>query len=86
MEITLLYTSLISILSCLFGIQDWHDLGLKTNTLLGAGDSSEMLQSIRAFGNLIEYAPFSTYYAWAFEIARCGIMEASFAWINIFFL
>jgi len=32
-------------------------LRLKTNTLLGAGDSSEMLQSIRAFGNLSEYAP-----------------------------
>ena len=29
----------------------------KTNTLMGEGDSAELLQSIRAHGNLIEHAP-----------------------------
>ena len=56
MEITLLYASLLSILAVFLAYKT-GTLRLKTNTLLGAGDSSEMLQSIRAFGNLSEYAP-----------------------------
>ena len=56
MEITLLYASLLSVLAICLAFST----GLvrsKTNTMLGEGDSPEMLQSIRAFGNLIEYAP-----------------------------
>ena len=56
MEITLLYTSLISILVIFLAFKT----GLvreKTNTMLGEGDSAELLQSVRAHGNLIEYAP-----------------------------
>ena len=85
MEITLLYASLLSILAVFLAYKT-GTLRLKTNTLLGAGDSSEMLQSIRAFGNLSEYAPSSHNHAWAFGIARCSILEASFAWLNIFFM
>ena len=55
MEITLLYASLLSILAVFLAYKT-GTLRLKTNTLLGSGDSSEMLQSIRAFGNLVEYA------------------------------
>ena len=56
MEITLLYASLLSILAVFLAYKT-GTLRLKTNTLLGSGDSSEMLQSIRALGNLVEYAP-----------------------------
>ena len=56
MEITLLYASLLSVLA-IFLAYKTGTTRLKTNTLLGDGDSSEMLQSTRAFGNLIEYAP-----------------------------
>jgi|TARA_B100000902_G_C27090287_1_gene803474 hypothetical protein len=56
MEITLLYTSLITILA-IFLAYRVGVIRLKTNTLLGEGDSSELLQSIRSHGNLVEYAP-----------------------------
>ncbi len=56
MEITLLYTSLIAVLAVFLSFKTGLVRG-KTNTMLGEGDSSELLQSIRAFGNLVEYAP-----------------------------
>ena len=56
MEISLLYTSLITILAIFLAFRVGVTRG-KTNTLLGEGDSSELLQSIRSHGNLIEHAP-----------------------------
>jgi uncharacterized membrane protein YecN with MAPEG domain len=56
MEITLLYTSLITILAIFLAFRVGIVRGT-TNTLLGEGDSSELLQSIRSHGNLIEHAP-----------------------------
>ena len=56
MEITLLYTSLITILTIFLAFKVGIARG-KTNTLLGEGESSELLQSIRSHGNLIEHAP-----------------------------
>lgn len=56
MEITLLYTSLITILA-IFLAYRVGTTRLKTNILLGEGDSSELLQSIRSHGNLMENAP-----------------------------
>ena len=56
MEITLLYTSLITILTIFLAFKVGIARG-KTNTLLGEGDSSELLPSIRSHGNLIEHAP-----------------------------
>ena len=56
MEITLLYTSLIAVLAVFLSFKTGLVRG-KTNTMLGEGDSSELLQSMRAFGNLVEYAP-----------------------------
>ena len=85
MEITLLYASLLSILAVFLAYKT-GTLRLKTNTLLGAGDSSEMLQSIRAFGNLSEYAPLAIIMLGLLGIPRCSILEASFAWLNIFFM
>ena len=58
MEITLLYTSLITILAVFLAFRAGMTRG-KTNTLLGEGDSAELLQSTRAHGNLIEHAPFA---------------------------
>tara|TARA_B100000287_G_C20608092_1_gene770906 strand:- start:911 stop:1294 length:384 start_codon:yes stop_codon:yes gene_type:complete len=57
MEITLLYASLLTIFAVLLALKTGMTRG-KTNTMLGNGDSSELLQSIRAHGNLIENAPF----------------------------
>ena len=56
MEITLLYTSLITILAIFLAFRVGVTRG-KTNTILGEGDTSELLQSIRSHGNLIEHAP-----------------------------
>ena len=56
MEITLLYTSLITILAIFLAFKVGITRG-KTNTLLGEGDSSDLLQSIRSHGNLMESAP-----------------------------
>jgi len=56
MEITLLYASLLSVLAVSLAFKTGLLRG-KTNTMLGEGDAPGMLQSIRAFGNLIEYAP-----------------------------
>ena len=56
MEITLLYTSLITILAIFLAFRNGLIRG-KTKTMLGDGDSSELLQSIRAHGNLMEHAP-----------------------------
>ena len=58
MEITLLYTSLITILAIFLAFSVGVTRG-KTNTLLGEGDSSELLQAIRSHGNLMEHAPIS---------------------------
>ena len=58
MEITLLYTSLLTIFAIFLAIK----VGMnrtETKTMLGEGESSLLLQSIRAHGNLIEYAPFA---------------------------
>ena len=58
MEITLLYASLLTIFAVLLALKTGITRG-KTNTMLGNGDSSELLQSTRAHGNLIENAPFA---------------------------
>ena len=56
MEISLLYTSLLTILAIFLAFRNGLIRG-KTKTMLGYGDSSELLQSIRAHGNLMEHAP-----------------------------
>ena len=56
MEITLLYTSLLTILAIFLALRNGLIRG-KTKTMLGEGDSPELLQSIRAHGNLMEHAP-----------------------------
>ena len=60
MEITLLYASLVTILAIFLAIRVGINRG-KTNTLLGEGDSSELLQSIRSHGNLLENAPLALF-------------------------
>tara|TARA_Y100000590_G_scaffold467107_1_gene644822 strand:- start:276 stop:671 length:396 start_codon:yes stop_codon:yes gene_type:complete len=54
--ITLLYASLLGIL-VIFLAYKTGMTRLKENNLLGDGNSSSMLQAIRAHGNLIEYLP-----------------------------
>ena len=56
MEITLLYASLLTILAIFLALRNGVIRG-KTKTMLGEGDSPELLQSIRAHGNLMEHAP-----------------------------
>ena len=56
MEITLLYTSLITIFAIFLALRNGVIRG-KTKTMLGDGGSSELLQSMRAHGNLMEHAP-----------------------------
>jgi uncharacterized membrane protein YecN with MAPEG domain len=60
MEITLLYGSLVTILAIFLAFRVGINRG-KTNTLLGEGDSSELLQSIRSHGNLLENAPLALF-------------------------
>ena len=60
MEITLLYASLMTILAIFLAFRVGINRG-KTNTLLGEGDSSELLQSIRSHGNLLENAPLALF-------------------------
>ena len=60
MEITLLYVSLVTILAIFLAFRLGINRG-KTNTLLGEGDSSELLQSIRSHGNLLENAPLALF-------------------------
>ena len=54
--ITLIYASLLGLLQVTLAYKAGSSR-LKTNTLLGDGNQSEVLQKIRAHGNLIEYAP-----------------------------
>ena len=54
--ITLSYASLLGLLQVTLAYKAGSSR-LKTNTLLGDGNQSEVLQKIRAHGNLIEYAP-----------------------------
>ena len=56
MEITLLYASLLIILAIFLAIKVGMNR-VETKTMTGEGESSKLLQSIRAHGNLIEYAP-----------------------------
>ena len=56
MEITLFYTSLITLLAIFLAYRVGIARG-KSKTLLGEGDSSSLLQAIRSHGNLVEYAP-----------------------------
>ena len=56
MEITLLYTSLITIFAIFLALRNGV-IRAKTKTMLGDGGSSELLQSMRAHGNLMEHAP-----------------------------
>ena len=56
MEIPLLYTSLITIFAIFLALRNGVIRG-KTKTMLGDGGSSELLQSMRAHGNLMEHAP-----------------------------
>ena len=56
MEITLLYTSLLTILAIFLAIKVGMNR-VETKTMTGEGESSKLLQSIRAHGNLVEYAP-----------------------------
>ena len=56
MEITLLYASLLTILAIFLAIKVGMNR-VETKTMTGEGESSKLLQSIRAHGNLVEYAP-----------------------------
>ena len=56
MEITLFYTSLITLLAIFLAYKVGIARG-RSKTLLGEGDSSALLQAIRSHGNLVEYAP-----------------------------
>jgi uncharacterized membrane protein YecN with MAPEG domain len=56
MEITLFYTSLITLLAIFLAYKVGIARG-RSKTLLGEGDSSSLLQAIRSHGNLVEYAP-----------------------------
>ena len=56
MEITLLYASLLTILAIFLAIKVGMNR-VETKTMTGEGESSMLLQSVRAHGNLIEYAP-----------------------------
>ena len=56
MEITLLYASLLTILAIFLAIKVGMNR-VETKIMTGEGESSKLLQSIRAHGNLIEYAP-----------------------------
>ena len=71
MEITLLYASLLSLLAVSLAFKTGLLRG-KTNTMLGEGDAPEMLQAIRAFGNLIEYAPLAIIMLGLLEIQDVG--------------
>lgn len=54
---TLLYAGALALLGTYLAIRSTMTRG-STNTLLGTGDSFEMLQITRAHGNLVEYALF----------------------------
>jgi uncharacterized membrane protein YecN with MAPEG domain len=54
--ITLLYVSLLGLLQVTLAYKVGSSR-LKTNTLLGDGNQSEVLQKVRAHGNLTEYVP-----------------------------
>ena len=54
--ITLFYASLLGILQIALAYKVGSSR-LKTNTLLGDGNQSEVLQKVRAHGNLTEYMP-----------------------------
>ena len=56
MEITLFYASLLTILAIFLAIKVGMNR-VDTNIMTGEGESSMLLQSVRAHGNLIEYAP-----------------------------
>ena len=56
MEITLLYASLLTVLAIFLAIKVGMNR-VETNIMTGEGESSMLLQSVRAHGNLIEYAP-----------------------------
>ena len=56
MQITLFYTSLITLLAIFLAYKVGIARG-RSKILLGDGDSSSLLQAIRSHGNLIEYAP-----------------------------
>ena len=56
MEITLLYASLLTILAIFLAIKVGMNR-VDTNIMTGEGESTMLLQSVRAHGNLIEYAP-----------------------------
>ena len=56
MEITLLYASLLTMLAIFLAIKVGMNR-VDTNIMTGEGESFMLLQSVRAHGNLIEYAP-----------------------------
>ncbi|MBD62992.1 MAG: hypothetical protein CMD68_02815 [Gammaproteobacteria bacterium] len=58
MEITLLYASLLIIFAVLLALKTGMTRG-STKTMLGNGESPELLQAVRAHGNLTENAPFA---------------------------
>lgn len=84
MEITLLYASLLTILAIFLGLNTGFARG-RTNTMLGEGDSAELLQAVRAHGNLIENAPLAMILLGLIE------MQGAEAWVlhllgSLFFL
>ena len=84
MEITLLYTSLITILAIFLAFRVGIVRG-KTNTLLGEGDSSELLQSIRSHGNLMEHAPIALILLLLLEMQGVADWKLYVFLINLFF-
>ena len=84
MEITLLYASLLTILAIFLGLNTGFARG-RNNTMLGEGDSAELLQAVRAHGNLIEHAPLALILLGLIE------MQGAEAWVlhllgSLFFL
>ncbi|MEK9650184.1 MAG: MAPEG family protein [Gammaproteobacteria bacterium] len=68
MEITLFYTSLITVLAIFLAYKVGIARG-KSKILLGEGDSSYLLQAIRSHANLVEYAPLAMILLGLLEIA-----------------
>ena len=85
MEITLLYASLLTIMAVLLALKTGMTRG-KTNTMLGNGESSELLQSIRAHGNLIENAPFVIILMGLLEMQSVADWKLHIFWLYAFLI
>jgi len=74
MPITLFYTSLITLLAIFLAYKVGVARG-KSNTLLGEGNSTSLLQAIRTHANLTEYAPLAMILLGLLEISGVGQLK-----------